>query len=52
MMKHVAQVSKMMPLQAEASEKFLIKTFQLAEGKDPLYKEPRVPDEDEDPSGL
>lgn len=51
-MKHVTQVSKEIPLQAEASEKFLIKSFQLAQGKDPLYKEQRVPDRGEDPSGL
>ncbi len=51
-MKHVAQVSKRMPLQAEASEKILFKTFQLAQGKDPLWKEQRVPDRGEDPSGL
>jgi len=50
-MKHVTQVSKKMPLQAEASEKFLIKSFQLVQGKDPLWKEPRVPPVD-DPSGL
>jgi len=51
-MKHLTQVSKGMPLQAEASEKILFKTFQLMQGKDPLWKEPRVPDRGDDPSGL
>ncbi len=50
-MKHVTQISRKMPLQAEASEKLLFKTIPLLQGKDPLWKESPVPPVD-DPSGL